>query len=137
MESLLEPFSLADRVGAAAESFGVANATRKRNGEEAAEMLSISRRALDYTAIVDGAAHPLRVIPKGGSYFQFDERYLKRLTDDDFGFRRPAKCGRGLDYTFTIPHTRFRCCPSSLYTKPGSEVLPGLARDCHFRFPRL
>ena len=42
---------------------------------------------------------------------------------------------RGLDYTFTIPHARFRCCPSSLYTFP--EALPGLARDCHFRFPRL
>lgn len=28
---------------------------------------------------------------------------------------------RGLDYTFTIPHMRFRCCPSSLYTFP--EVL--------------
>ena len=25
---------------------------------------------------------------------------------------------RGLDYTFTIPHMRFRCCPSSLYTFP-------------------
>ncbi len=61
--------------------------------DEAAEMLSISRRALDYTAIVDGAAHPLRVIPKGRSYFQFDERYLKRLTDDGFGFHRPAKDG--------------------------------------------
>jgi hypothetical protein len=49
----------------------------------------------------------------------------------------PPRLGqvRGLDYTFTIPHVRFRCCPSSLYTFP--EVLPGLARDCHFRFPRL
>jgi hypothetical protein len=28
---------------------------------------------------------------------------------------------RGLDYTFTVPHTRFRCRPSSLYTLP--EVL--------------
>ena len=28
-----------------------------------------------------------------------------------------------------------RCCPSSLYTFP--EVIPGLARDCHSRFPRL
>jgi hypothetical protein len=42
---------------------------------------------------------------------------------------------RGLDYPFTVPHMRFRCCPSSLYTFP--EVLPGLARDCHLRFPRL
>jgi len=52
-----------------------------------------------------------------------------------FGFRRPAERVRGLDYTFTIPLTRARCCPSSLYTFP--EVLPGLARDCHYRFPRL
>jgi len=25
---------------------------------------------------------------------------------------------RGLDYPFTLPRTRFRCCPSSLYTFP-------------------
>ena len=42
---------------------------------------------------------------------------------------------RGLDYTFTIPLTRFRCCPSSLYTFP--DITPGLARDCHCRFPRI
>ena len=30
---------------------------------------------------------------------------------------------RGLDYTFTIPHTRFRCCPSSLYTFPAGVFL--------------
>lgn len=42
---------------------------------------------------------------------------------------------RGLDYPFTVPHMRFRCCPSSLYTFP--EILPGLARDCHCRFPRI
>src|SRR6202035_971325 len=29
-----------------------------------------------------------------------------------------------------------RCCPSSLYTFPAG-VSPGLARDCHLRFPRL
>ena len=38
-----------------------------------------------------------------------------------FGFRRLAVRVRarlvcGLDYTFTIAHSRFRCCPSSLYT---------------------
>ena len=37
-----------------------------------------------------------------------------------FGFRRPAGRVRGLDYTFTIPHTRFRCCPSSPLHLPGS-----------------
>jgi hypothetical protein len=35
-----------------------------------------------------------------------------------FGFRRPAMRVRGLDYPFTIPRERFRCCPSSLYTFP-------------------
>lgn len=35
-----------------------------------------------------------------------------------FGFRRPAVRVRGLDYPFTIPRERFRCCPSSLYTFP-------------------
>jgi len=35
-----------------------------------------------------------------------------------FGFRRPATRVRGLDYPFTIPRERFRCCPSSLYTFP-------------------
>src|SRR5271157_6355177 len=29
-----------------------------------------------------------------------------------------------------------RCCPSSLYTFPDG-VSPGLARDCHLRFPRI
>ena len=29
-----------------------------------------------------------------------------------------------------------RCCPSSLYTFPAA-VSPGLARDCHLRFPRI
>ena len=50
-------------------------------------------------------------------------------------FAAPPKRVRGLDYPFTLLRRRFRCCPSSLYTFP--EVLPGLARDCHSRFPRL
>ena len=39
-----------------------------------------------------------------------------------FGFRRLAlarsrgRLVRGLDYTFTVARSRFRCCPSSLYT---------------------
>jgi hypothetical protein len=56
-----------------------------------------------YTAIVDGAAHPLRVIPKGGSYFQFDERYLKRLIEDDFGFRHAKRAVLLLDDIFVYP----------------------------------
>ena len=44
----------------------------------------------------------------------------------------------GLDYPFTILRKtpELRCCPSSLYTFPAS-VSPGLARDCHSRFPRI
>ena len=30
-----------------------------------------------------------------------------------------------------------RCCPSSLYTFPAGMFGPGLARDCHYRFPRI
>jgi hypothetical protein len=33
-------------------------------------------------------------------------------------FAAPPWRVRGLDYTFTIPHVEFRCCPSSLYTFP-------------------
>src|ERR1700735_4690427 len=40
-----------------------------------------------------------------------------------FGFRRPARRVRGLDYPFTIPRERFRCCPSSLYTFPKTSGL--------------
>jgi len=32
--------------------------------------------------------------------------------------------------------SELRCCPSSLYTFPAG-VSPGLARDCHFRVPRI
>ena len=40
-----------------------------------------------------------------------------------FGFRRLATRVRGLDYPFTIPRKRFRCCPSSLYTFPKTSGL--------------
>ena len=40
-----------------------------------------------------------------------------------FGFRRPATRVRGLDYPFTIPRERLRCCPSSLYTFPKRSGL--------------
>ena len=56
-----------------------------------------------YTAIVDGAEHPLRVILKGGSYFQFDERYQKRLIEDDFGFRHANKAVLLLEDIFVYP----------------------------------
>ena len=74
---------------------------------------------------------------------------MGRLSPADFhtvyGFRRPdmtlLKASRqvcGLDYPFTLSRKSrgLRCCPSSLYTFPAG-VSPGLARDCHLRFPRI
>ena len=37
----------------------------------------------------------------------------------------------GLDYTFTVARSRFRCCPSSLYTFAPAVRPERLARDCH------
>ena len=71
-------------------------------------------------------------------------RTLTRIPSTDFrtvyGFRRPAVRRRvcGLDYPFTVPRiSGVRCCPSSLYTFPAGMFRPGLARDCHYRFPRI
>jgi hypothetical protein len=73
---------------------------------------------------------------------------MGRLSPADFrtvyGFRRPdvTLLGAharfcGLDYPFTIPEApELRCCPSSLYTFPAG-ISPGLARDCHLRFPEF
>jgi hypothetical protein len=38
-------------------------------------------------------------------------------------FAAPQVRVRGLDYPFTIPRERFRCCPSSLYTFPKTSGL--------------
>ena len=44
----------------------------------------------------------------------------------------------GLDYPFTLAPSRFRCCPSSLYTFPQRVIPKGLARDRHFKaFPEF
>ena len=74
---------------------------------------------------------------------------MGRLSPADFhtvyGFRRPevrplvgSRQVCGLDYPFTIlrESPELRCCPSSLYTFPA-DAFPGLARDCHLRFPRI
>ncbi len=38
-----------------------------------------------------------------------------------YGFhRRPLRAVCGLDYPFTLAPSRFRCCPSSLYTFPSA-----------------
>jgi len=53
-----------------------------------------------------------------------------------FGFRRLALTRsrfwlvRGLDYTFTVARSRFRCCSSSLYTFAPTVRSERLARDC-------
>jgi hypothetical protein len=53
-----------------------------------------------------------------------------------YGFRRLAWARSrfwlvcGLDYTFTVARSRFRCCSSSLYTFAPAVQLERLARDC-------
>jgi hypothetical protein len=57
-----------------------------------------------------------------------------------YGFhRRPLRAVCGLDYPFTLAPSRFRCCPSSLYTFPSAAfAAQGLARDCHLTgFPEF
>ena len=58
----------------------------------------------------------------------------------------PRRCalkrvGRFAVWTIPSPcpdlFSGFRCCPSSLYTFPARMLPPGLARDCHHRFPRI
>jgi hypothetical protein len=74
---------------------------------------------------------------------------MGRLSPADFhtvyGFRRPNVIAHegltpGLRSGLSLHHPpealELRCCPSSLYTFPASAS-PGLARDCHLRFPRL
>jgi hypothetical protein len=62
-----------------------------------------------------------------------------------FGFRRPARRVRGLDYPFTIPpRGGLRCCPSSLYTFPQNirawlgiaiQGFPDFEQFCSAGFP--
>ena len=62
-----------------------------------------------------------------------------------YGFRRPGaalealapglRSGLSLHHLPEVPG--LRCCPSSLYTFPGGVFRRGLARDCHFRVPRI
>jgi len=52
----------------------------------------------------------------------------------------PARGARFAVWTIPSPSPGapgLRCCPSSLYTFPFGNVRPGLARDCHCRFPRI
>jgi len=74
---------------------------------------------------------------------------MGRLSPADFhtvyGFRRPevsplegSREGlrSGLSLHRPPENPKLRCCPSSLYTFPAG-ISPGLARDCHLRFPRI
>jgi hypothetical protein len=74
---------------------------------------------------------------------------MGRLSPADFhtvhGFRRPdvtlleksrQVLRSGLSLHRPPEDPELRCCPSSLYTFPAG-VPPGLARDCHLRFPRI
>jgi len=71
---------------------------------------------------------------------------MGRLSPADFltvyGFRRPdalkasaSGLRSGLSLHPSPENPELRCCPSSLYTFPAHS--PGLARDCHLRFPRI
>src|SRR5882724_4726812 len=61
-----------------------------------------------------------------------------------YGFRRPdvdalqhARLVCGLDYPFTVSR-KFRSLGAArLVSTPSRLVAPGLARDCHCRFPRF
>jgi hypothetical protein len=74
---------------------------------------------------------------------------MGRLSPADFhtvyGFRRPRgeaiggltpSLRSGLSLHPPPEDPELRCCPSSLYTFPV-VVPPGLARDCHLRFPEF
>jgi len=43
----------------------------------------------------------------------------------------------GLDYPFTIPRKIRGLGAARLVSTPSRSGAPGLARDCHFRFPRI
>ena len=60
------------------------------------------------------------------------------------GFRRPDAVLRersrpvcGLDYPFTLPRKIRGLGAARLVSTPSRLVAPGLARDCHYRFPRI
>jgi hypothetical protein len=74
---------------------------------------------------------------------------MGRLSPADFhtvyGFRRPdvtllesSRQVCGLDYPFTLPR-KFRSLGAArLVSTPfPAGISPGLARDCHSRFPRI
>ena len=87
-----------------------------------------------YTAIVDGAEHPLQVIPKGGSYFQLDERYQKRLIEDDFGFRHANKAILLLDDIFVYPSVTKPNPKGHHDTILGDQLLDHVLKTRHVLF---
>ena len=74
---------------------------------------------------------------------------MGRLSPADFhavyGFRRPdvelfeaSRQVCGLDYPFTLPRKLRGLGAARLVSTPSRLVpQPGLARDCHLRFPRI
>jgi hypothetical protein len=72
------------------------------------------------------AAPPKRSRAKAGSWSGLSLHPAPLEREHDL-FRKPVPTFR--DHA----PPGFRCCPSSLYTFP----FPGLARDCHCRFPRV
>ena len=73
---------------------------------------------------------------------------MGRLSPADFhtvyGFRRPdvkpiedSRQVCGLDYPFTVLRKLRSLGAARLVSTPSRLVSPGLARDCHFRVPRI
>jgi hypothetical protein len=73
--------------------------------------------------------------------------YRLRLSPPGRGFLKRARQVCGLDYPFTVPRKNQGLGAARLVSTPSQSVcwipqgdrayLPGLARDCHCRFPRI
>jgi len=63
--------------------------------------------------------------------------YRLRLSPPGRGVSERTRQVCGLDYPFTVPRYTRGLGAARLVSTPSRSVVPGLARDCHFRFPRI
>jgi len=87
-----------------------------------------------YTAIVDGAEHPLRTIPKGGAHFRFSDQYLSRLVEDDFGFRHDHKPRLLLEDIFVYPSVTHPIGNKRQEAIQGDQLLDRVLNDRYVLF---
>ena len=90
----------------------------------------------------DPLLNPLLTCPKGS-----DDVHRLRLSPPGCGALKRPRQVCGLDYPFTVPRTIRGLGAARLVSTPSwlgccmrqqhVACLPGLARDCHFRFPRI